>query len=306
MYTIAIHGGSGTINRSEITPEQVKQFRQGLEAALDAGYNILARGGPALDAVEQAVRSLEENELFNAGKGAVFSANGKHEMDASIMCGQSLKAGAVAGVTNVRNPISLARAVMEQSENVFLLGSGAEDFAREHKLTLEPDDYFFSHLRFEQLKEAQKENKTQLDHSKKNTGKGTVGAVALDSEGNLASATSTGGLTNKKYGRVGDTPVIGAGTYANNQTCAVSCTGYGEFFIRSVVAYDISCLMEYKGLSLKKACDYVVQDKLKNRGGEGGLIAIDSVGNVELPFNSEGMYRAWCNEAGKGEVAIFG
>ncbi len=305
MYTIAIHGGSGTINRSEITPEQEKQFRQGLEAALDAGYHLLARGGSALDAVEQAVRSLEENELFNAGKGAVFSANGKHEMDASIMCGQSLKAGAVAGVTNIRNPISLARAVMEQSENVFLLGAGAEEFAREHKLTIEPDDYFFSELRFEQLKQAQQENKTQLDHSKKNTGKGTVGAVALDSSGNLASATSTGGLTNKKYGRVGDTPVIGAGTYASNQTCAVSCTGYGEFFIRSVVAYDISCLLEYKGLSLKEACDYVVQDKLKNRGGEGGLIAVDRDGNVELPFNSEGMYRAWRNEAGEGEVAIF-
>lgn len=263
MFTIAIHGGSGTINRSEITPEQEKKFSEGLAAALDAGYSILARGGPALDAVEQAVRSLEENDLFNAGKGSVFSASGKHEMDASIMCGQLLKAGAVAGVTNIRNPISLARAVMEQSENVFLLGAGAEDFAREHKLTFESDDYFYSELRFQQLQEAQKANKTQLDHSKKNTGKGTVGAVALDQAGNLASATSTGGLTNKKYGRVGDTPVIGAGTYANNDTCAVSCTGYGEFFIRSVVAYDISCLMEYKGLSLQKACDFVVQEKLK-------------------------------------------
>ncbi len=305
MYTIAIHGGSGTINRTEITPEQENQFRQGLEDALDAGYHILARGGSALDAVEEAVRSLEENELFNAGRGSVFSANGKHEMDASIMCGQSLKAGAVAGVTNIRNPISLARVVMEQSENVFLLGAGAEEFAREHKLTVETDDYFFTQLRFDQLKDAQKENKTQLDHSKKNTGKGTVGAVALDKEGNLAAATSTGGLTNKKYGRVGDTPVIGAGTYASNQTCAVSCTGYGEFFIRSVVAYDISCLMEYKGLSLKEACIYVVQDKLKNRGGEGGLIAIDAAGHVELPFNSEGMYRAWRNETGDGEIAIF-
>ncbi len=305
MYTIAIHGGSGTINRSEITPEQEKDYRQGLEDALEAGYNILTRGGSALDAVEQAVRSLEENPLFNAGKGSVFAANGKHEMDASVMCGQELKAGAVAGVTNVRNPISLARAVMEQSENVFLLGAGAEDFAREHNLTIEPDDYFFTEQRFEQLKQAQKENKTQLDHSKKNTGKGTVGAVALDSEGNLAAATSTGGLTNKKYGRVGDTPVIGAGTYANNETCAVSCTGYGEFFIRSVVAYDISCLMAYKGLSLRDACDFVVQGKLKDRGGEGGLIAVDRDGNVELPFNSEGMYRAWRNEAGEGEIAIF-
>jgi beta-aspartyl-peptidase (threonine type) len=305
MYTIAIHGGSGTINRTEITPDQEKAFREGLEATLDAGYKILAQGGSALDAVEQAVRSLEDNELFNAGKGAVFSATGKHELDASIMCGQSLKAGAIAGVTNVRNPISLARTVMEQSENVFLLGSGAEDFARDQKLPVEPDDYFFTELRFQQLKEAQQANKTQLDHSKRNTGKGTVGAVALDSEGNLAAATSTGGLTNKKYGRVGDTPVIGAGTYANNETCAVSCTGYGEFFIRSVVAYDISCLMAYKGLSLKEACAYVVQDKLKVMGGEGGLIAIDRAGNVELPFNSEGMYRAWRNQAGQGEVAIF-
>jgi beta-aspartyl-peptidase (threonine type) len=305
MYTIAIHGGSGTINRTEITPDQEKAFREGLEATLDAGYKILAQGGSALDAVEQAVRSLEDNELFNAGKGAVFSATGKHELDASIMCGQSLKAGAIAGVTNIRNPISLARAVMEQSENVFLVGSGAEDFARDQKLPVEPDDYFFTELRFQQLKEAQQANKTQLDHSKRNTGKGTVGAVALDSEGNLAAATSTGGLTNKKYGRVGDTPVIGAGTYANNQTCAVSCTGYGEFFIRSVVAYDISCLMAYKGLSLKEACAYVVQDKLKVMGGEGGLIAIDRAGNLELPFNSEGMYRAWRNQAGQGEVAIF-
>ena len=305
MYTMAIHGGSGTINRTEITPEQEKAFRQGLEAALDAGYSVLNRHGSALDAVEQAVRSLEDNELFNAGKGSVFAANEKHEMDASIMCGQSLKAGAVAGVTNIRNPISLARTVMEQSENVFLLGSGAEDFAREQKLRVEPDDYFFTELRFQQLSEARKANKTQLDHSKKNTGKGTVGAVALDEQGNLAAATSTGGLTNKQYGRVGDTPIIGAGTYASNQTCAVSCTGYGEYFIRSVVAYDISCLMDYKGLSLKEACAYVVQDKLKKMGGEGGLIAIDRAGNVELPFNSEGMYRAWRNHTGAGEVAIF-
>ena len=282
---MAIHGGSGTINRTEITPEQESAFRFGLEEALNAGYVVLKQGGSALDAVEQAVRSLEDNERFNAGKGAVFSASGRHELDASIMCGQTLNAGAVAGVTNVRNPISLARAVMEQSENVFLLGSGAEDFARDQKLPIEPDEYFFTVLRFQQLAEAQQANKTQLDHSKRNTGKGTVGAVALDQHGNLAAATSTGGLTNKKYGRVGDTPVIGAGTYANNETCAVSCTGYGEFFIRSVVAYDISCLMAYKGLSLKEACAYVVQDKLKVMGGEGGLIAVDRAGNVELPFN---------------------
>jgi beta-aspartyl-peptidase (threonine type) len=306
MFTIAIHGGSGTINRSEITPEQEKTYRQALETALDAGYVVLARGGSALDAVEQAVRNLEDIEVFNAGRGSVFSANEKHEMDASIMCGQSLKAGAVAGVTNIRNPIKLARTVMEQSENVFLMGAGAEEFARLHNLPTEPDDYFFTEFRFQQLKEARQANRTQLDHSSSNTGKGTVGAVALDQAGNLAAATSTGGLTNKQFGRLGDTPVIGAGTYANNQTCAVSCTGYGEFFIRAVVAYDVSCLMAYKGLSLKEACDYVVQDKLKTMGGEGGLIAVDKAGNVTLPFNSEGMYRAWRNQAGEGEVAIFG
>ncbi|MGV3556712.1 isoaspartyl peptidase/L-asparaginase family protein [Larkinella arboricola] len=305
MYTIAIHGGSGTISRSEITPEQEKEYRQGLENALDAGYAVLARGGSALDAVEQAVRSLEDFEKFNAGRGSVFSANGRHEMDASIMCGQTLKAGAVAGVTNIRNPITLARTVMERSENVFLLSPGAEEFAREQGLAVEPDDYFYTDYRFRQLKEAQEANRTQLDHSRSNTGKGTVGAVALDEKGNLAAATSTGGLTNKKYGRVGDTPVIGGGTYANNQTCAVSCTGYGEFFIRAVVAYDISCLMEYKGLSLQEACDWVVQHKLKDMGGEGGLIAVDRAGNVALPFNSEGMYRGWRNAAGEGEVAIF-
>ncbi|MFD1139967.1 isoaspartyl peptidase/L-asparaginase family protein [Larkinella insperata] len=305
MYTIAIHGGSGTISRLEITPEQEKEYRQGLDKALEAGYAVLARGGSALEAVEQAVRSLEDFEKFNAGRGSVFSANGKHEMDASIMCGQTLKAGAVAGVTNIRNPITLARTVMEKSENVFLLNPGAEEFAREHGIAVEPDDYFYTDHRFQQLKEAQEANRTQLDHSRSNTGKGTVGAVALDANGNLAAATSTGGLTNKKYGRVGDTPVIGGGTYANNQTCAVSCTGYGEFFIRAVVAYDVSCLLDYKGLSLQEACDWVVQHKLKDMGGEGGLIAVDRAGNVALPFNSEGMYRGWRNQAGEGEVAIF-
>lgn len=305
MYTIAIHGGAGTISRSDITPAQEKTYRAGLEDALNAGYTVLAGGGSALDAVEQAVRHLEDNDLFNAGRGSVFSATGKNEMDASIMCGQTLKAGAVAGVTNIRNPISLARVVMEQSANVLLLGSGAEEFAHEHHVLVEPDDYFFTDLRLQQLKEAQAENKTQLDHSRSNTGKGTVGAVALDQSGNLAAATSTGGLTNKKYGRVGDTPIIGAGTYANNQTCAVSCTGYGEFFIRAVVAYDISCLMAYKGLSLNEACTYVVQEKLKDMGGDGGLIAVDRSGEVALPFNSEGMYRAWRREAGEAQVSIF-
>jgi beta-aspartyl-peptidase (threonine type) len=306
MYTIAIHGGAGTINRAAITPAQEKAYRESLEAALNAGYTVLAGGGSALNAVEQAVRHLEDNDLFNAGKGAVFSAAGKHEMDASIMCGRTLKAGATAGVTNIRNPISLARAVMDQSANVLLMGSGAVEFAHQHHLPVEPDGYFFTDLRFQQLREAQAANTTQLDHSKTNTGTGTVGAVALDQDGNLAAATSTGGLTNKKYGRVGDTPIIGAGTYANNQTCAVSCTGYGEFFIRAVVAHDISCLMAYKELSLTEACHHVVHDKLKEMGAEGGLIAVDRAGRVALPFNSEGMYRAWRNEAGEGDIAIFG
>jgi beta-aspartyl-peptidase (threonine type) len=303
VVTIALHGGAGTISRDDITPDQEKAYRAGLEAALQAGYDVLIRGGSALDAAVAAVVSLEDNELFNAGKGAVFTAEGTHELDAAVMRGDALEAGAVAGVRGVRNPIRLAREVMEASEYVLLLGQGAEAFAREQGVAFEPDAYFFTEHRQRELREAQEAGRVQLDHAGKK--KGTVGAVALDRHGTLAAATSTGGLTNKKWGRVGDSPVIGAGTYANNATCAVSCTGVGEAFLKAVAAYDVSCLMEYRGYSLGQACEEVVLNKLKSRGGEGGLVAVDGAGNVALTFNSEGMYRAWRNERGEGEVAIF-
>jgi L-asparaginase / beta-aspartyl-peptidase len=298
-YAIAIHGGAGTILKSTMTPEKEAAYKKGLSDAIIAGEAILKKGGTSLDAVEQAIRSLEDNPLFNAGKGSVFTNKGKNEMDASIMNGSNLMAGAVAGVRNIRNPISLARAVMEKSEHVFLSGDGAMEFAELLKMQREPDEYFFVEERFDQLKKAREADTTMLDHV------GTVGAVALDVHGNLAAGTSTGGMTNKKFGRVGDTPMIGAGTYANNATCAISCTGHGEFFIRAVVAHDVSCLMEYKGLSLKEACRIVVQNKLVNLGGEGGLIALDSKGNIELVFNSEGMYRASIKQNGETYIGIY-
>lgn len=296
-YAIAIHGGAGTILQSTMTAEKEKAYKTALQDAIEAGEAILKKGGSSLDAVEFAIISLENNPLFNAGKGAVFTHNGKNEMDASIMYGKDLTAGAVAGVTNIKNPISLSRAVMEKSEHVLLAGAGAIDFAKKINAEFADDDYFFVQMRYEQLQKAKESDSMILDHTedKFESGEkkfGTVGAVALDIHGNIAAGTSTGGMTNKKFGRVGDSPIIGAGTYANNNTCAVSCTGHGEFFIRSVVAYDISCLMEYKGLTLKQACDVVVMDKLVKIGGEGGLIALDAKGNIELPFNSEGMYRA--------------
>ena len=296
-YAIAIHGGAGTILKSTMTAEKEQAYKSALEDAIHAGEAILKKGGPSLDAVELAIRSLENNPLFNAGKGAVFTNTGKNEMDASIMNGKDLRAGAVAGVTHIKNPISLARAVMEKSEHVFLAGLGAEDFARKVHAEFGDDAYFFVQMRYDQLQKAKESDTMILDHTAdtfENGEKkfGTVGAVAMDMQGNLAAGTSTGGMTNKKYGRVGDSPIIGAGTYANNTTCAISCTGHGELFIRSVVAYDISCLIEYKGLSLKEACNLVVMDKLVKIGGEGGLIALDKHGNIELPFNSEGMYRA--------------
>jgi len=296
-YSIAIHGGAGTILPSTMTAEKETAYKKGLEDAILAGEEILKAGGTSLDAVESAIRILEDNPLFNAGKGAVFTNNGTHELDSSIMNGKDLMAGAVAGLSNIKNPISLARAVMEQSEHVMLTGKGAMDFAKKVNAAIEPDDYFFVQMRYDQLQQAKESNTMILDHTEdkiENGEKkfGTVGCVALDVHGNLAGGTSTGGMTNKKFGRVGDSCIIGAGTYANNKTCAISCTGHGELFMRSVVAYDISCLMEYKGLSLKEACDLVVMDKLVKIGGEGGLIALDAKGNIELSFNSEGMYRA--------------
>ncbi|MBK9401565.1 MAG: isoaspartyl peptidase/L-asparaginase [Bacteroidetes bacterium] len=305
-YSLAIHGGAGTITRNSLTAEKEQHYRDALLEALVAGESILKSGGSALDAVMQAVMSLEDCPLFNAGRGSVFTATGQHEMDASIMRGDTLDAGAVAGVKGIKNPVVLARAVMEQSEHVMLSGLGAETFAKETGIAFESEKYFYTEQRFQQLQEAIREGKVQLDHTLSENKKfGTVGAVAKDQQGNLAAATSTGGMTNKKFNRIGDSPIIGAGTYANNKTCAVSCTGHGEFFIRAVVAYDISCLMEYKGLSLEEACRIVVHDKLVKSGGEGGLIAVDYSGNISLPFNSEGMYRGWLTEKDRPQTAIY-
>ncbi|MBK9319807.1 MAG: isoaspartyl peptidase/L-asparaginase [Bacteroidetes bacterium] len=305
-FSLAIHGGAGTITRNSLTAEKEQHYRDALLEAWVAGESILKSGGSALDAVIQAVMSLEDCPLFNAGRGSVFTATGEHEMDASIMRGDTLDAGAVAGVKGIKNPVVLARAVMEQSEHVMLSGLGAETFAKETGITFESEKYFYTEQRFQQLQEAIRGGKVQLDHTLSENKKfGTVGAVAKDQQGNLAAATSTGGMTNKKFNRIGDSPIIGAGTYANNKTCAVSCTGHGEFFIRAVVAYDISCLMEYKGLSLEEACRMVVQDKLVKIGGEGGLIAVDYSGNISLPFNSEGMYRGWLTEKDRPQTAIY-
>ena len=304
---IAIHGGAGTILKSMLTPELEAEYNEALKQSVNAGYQILKKGGTSIDAVEASVVSLENCYLFNAGKGAVFNSIGQHEMDASIMEGKYLKAGAVSCVQNIKNPVKLARAVMDQSEHVFLTAAGAMQFAKERNIEIAANDYFFVQNRYDQWQSVIDTDQYNLDHVAESGTKkfGTVGAVALDSYGNLAAATSTGGMTNKKYGRVGDSPIIGAGTYANNNTCAISCTGHGELFIRSVVAYDISCLMEYKGLSLKQACDIVVYDKLVKIEGEGGLIAIDAKGNIELPFNSEGMYRASINAAEDVFVGIY-
>jgi L-asparaginase / beta-aspartyl-peptidase len=302
-YAIALHGGAGTILRSTMTAELQQQYEAGLGNALDAGYTILQAGGSSLDAVEAAVASLEDFPLFNAGKGAVFNNKGKHEMDAAIMWGKTLEAGGVCGVSGIRNPVALARSVMEHSGHVLLAGEGAEEFARSQGVAFEDAAYFYTEQRYKQWQEALLEDRVQLDHTEKKFG--TVGAVALDTSGNLAAATSTGGMTNKKFGRVGDSPIPGAGTYANNNTCAISCTGHGELFIRSVVAYDISCLMEYKGLSLQAACDIVVHDKLVKIGGEGGLVAVDAMGNICMPFNSEGMYRASRSSDAAPVVSIY-
>jgi beta-aspartyl-peptidase (threonine type) len=298
-YAIAVHGGAGTILCSSMTPEKEAAYKQGLTDAILAGEAVLKKNGSALDAVEMAIRSLEDNPLFNAGKGAVFTNKGQNEMDASIMNGSNLMAGAVAGVKNIKNPISLARDVMEKSAHVFLGGEGAMEFAAQLGLQTEPDSYFYTDERMEQLKIAKASDKAMLDHI------GTVGAVALDLQGNIAAGTSTGGMTNKKFGRIGDTPVIGAGTYANNATCAISCTGYGEYFLRAVVAHDVSCLVEYKGLSLKEACDIVVMKKLVKLGGDGGLIALDPKGNIELVYNSDGMYRASKKQDGDIYIGIY-
>jgi beta-aspartyl-peptidase (threonine type) len=290
-----------------MTPEKEAAYTAALKAALDAGHAVLANGGTALDAVEQTVIALEDSPLFNAGRGSVFTNDGQNEMDASIMEGAGREAGAVSMLKGVRNPISLARLVMEKSGHVMLAGEGAMKFAEAMQVRMEPKEYFFDQFRYEQWQAMQGSDGYQLDHTVKKDEKfGTVGAVALDQHGNIAAATSTGGMTNKKFGRVGDSPIIGAGTYANNATCAVSCTGSGEYFIRGVVAYDVSCLMEHKGLSLAEACKEVVQDRLLKIGGDGGLVAVDAQGNICMEFNTEGMYRASRNSSGEEVVAIYG
>ncbi|GGH82801.1 beta-aspartyl-peptidase (threonine type) [Filimonas zeae] len=311
-YTIVIHGGAGTILKEDMTPELEEAYENGLEEALTAGYGVLERGGSAVNAIKAALVLLEDNVLFNAGRGSVFTKKGVQEMDAAIMDGSTLAAGAVASIRNVRNPIELATEVMRNSNHVFLSGKGANDFAIKQGIKLEPDEYFFSQFRYDQWKAIRDSDSYSLDHTHqrleelmKDKKFGTVGAVALDAQGNIAAATSTGGMTNKKYGRIGDSPVIGAGTYANNKTCGISCTGHGEMFIRSVAAYDVSCLMEYKGLSLQEAMEVVVNDKLVKMGGEGGMIGVDSAGNAAMVLNSAGMYRGLKSSDGQHVTAIY-
>ena len=305
-YALAIHGGAGTLVKGMMTEEKEIAYKKALKHALDSGSKILQQGGSAIDAVEVAVIELENSPLFNAGKGSVFSADGTHEMDASIMDGTLLKAGAVSLVTGIKNPVSLARDVMDKSEHVFLAGKGAMEFAKMLNYELEKPDYFYDQFRFEQWQEIKGTDTFQLDHSLKKDSKfGTVGAVACDNNGQVAAATSTGGMTNKRFGRIGDSPIIGSGNYANNNTCAVSCTGSGEFFIRGVVAYDVACLMEHKNMSLTDAANEVIHKRIKEIRGDGGLIAVDAKGEIAMPFNSEGMYRACRYSNGEELIAIY-
>ena len=318
-----IHGGAGVISKASMTPEKEKEFRAKLEEVVMAGYKALQAGRSSLDAVEIAIRMMEDSPLFNAGKGAVFTHDGKNELDSSIMDGKTLAAGSVAGLHHVKNPITLARAVMEKSPHVMMFGDGAEQFAKEQKIELVDEKYFWTQPRWDALQQILKEEKEKSEMPKSETAKpsvsvngmpasqeprnrfGTVGAVALDSKGDLAAGTSTGGMTNKKYGRVGDAPIIGAGTYANNNSCAVSATGWGEYFIRLGVARDIASIMEYRALPIQTAADLVIKQKLQNMGGDGGIIAMDRFGNMAVSFNSEGMYRAYIGPDGKAVVEIY-
>jgi beta-aspartyl-peptidase (threonine type) len=296
-FVLVIHGGCGNITPESIPEESRKNYTDVLLRALDTGYVLLKNGRSSVDAVEAAIIIMENSPLFNAGKGAVFTHEGKNELDASIMDGSTMKAGAVAAVGDIRNPVSAARKVMEESEHVLLCGAGASKFAREHGIEIVDSSYFFTERRWKNLQDLLNKEKTSVH--------GTVGCVALDKSGNLAAGTSTGGMTNKLKGRIGDTPIIGAGNYANNRTCAVSATGHGEFLIRYTVAHDISALMEYKKLSLKEASDQVINIKLKEAGGEGGIIAVDGKGNIAMEFNTTGMFRGYVTSDGKKEVFIF-
>jgi len=293
-WAIVIHGGAGSMSVESLTPELDKEYRVALEKALGIGKKILSEGGSSLDAVENTVRYMEDNPLFNAGKGAVFTHEGRNELDAAIMDGSNLAAGSVAGVTDIKNPITAARTVMEKSPHVMLAGAGASQFAKEQGLEIVSPSYFYTDRKFNELQEVLKKDKN-----------GTVGCCALDKNGNLAAATSTGGMTDKRYNRIGDAPIIGAGTYANNNTCAVSATGHGEFFIRWTVAHDISALIEYKGMTLKEASELVVNKKLVMAGGSGGVICVDKYGNISMPFNSKGMFRGFATADGKQGVLIY-
>ena len=305
---LVIHGGAGTINRKNMSEDREREYRAKLEEVLRAGHAVLAKGGSSLDAIEAAIRIMEDSPLFNAGKGAVFTHDGKNELDASIMNGKTKAAGSVAGLTIVKNPITAARAVMEKSKHVMMVGRGAELFATMQGLEIVDPSYFWTERRWKSLQEELlKEQKPQASLAVPDDVKfGTVGAVALDLDGNLAAGTSTGGTTNKRYGRVGDAPIIGAGTFAENESCAVSATGAGEFFIRWTVAYDIAALMKYRGMSVQAAADEVIHKKLTPvKGAEGGVIALDAKGNFAMPFNSEGMYRGWIGADGEPHVAIY-
>lgn len=318
-FMLVIHGGAGTILKQNMTPEREKAYTQSLEKALQAGYAILNRGGSALDAVEATVRVMEDDSLFNAGKGAVFTNEGKNELDAAIMNGRNLAAGSVASVTTIKNPVTAARAVMEKSEHVMLIGKGAEQFAKEQGLEIVDPSYFFTQRSWRALLKQKESDSLMLLNPRNRDNKGTylkqpgnndykygtVGAVALDMQGNLAAATSTGGMTNKKFGRVGDAPIIGAGTYANNASCAVSCTGWGEFFIRLGVAKSVSDLMEYKNYTVSQAAEEMIMKKVPALGGDGGLIALDREGNFTMTFNTAGMYRGYIKPDGKPVVSIY-
>ena len=325
--TLVVHGGAGAISRNNITPEIAAKYKAALDTAMLAGYAVLAKGGSSTDAVVAVIKVFEDDPLFNAGKGAVFTHEGKNELDAAIMDGKTGLAGAVAGVTTIKNPITAARAVMDKTKHVMLIGKGAEQFAASQHLEIVDPSYFFTQMRWDQLQKAKDKERIELDHQSSASSTpadtqtahrnpdtpywetdykyGTVGAVALDQYGNLAAGTSTGGLTNKMYGRVGDSPIIGAGTYADNGSAAVSCTGTGEFFIRSALAFDITARMKYSKVSLSEAVDQTIQDNLTAKHGEGGLIALDRKGNIKFGFNTAGMYRGYIKSDGKPVAMVF-
>ncbi len=314
-FVLVVHGGAGAARKEDFTPEREAAYRASVKTALTVGYNILVRGGSALDAVERVIATLENDSLFNAGKGAVFAHEGRNELDASIMDGNTLKAGAVAGVTVIKNPIIAARAVMERSPHVMLAGKGAEQFAKEQGIAIVSPDYFRTDAAWRSLQNAILQDSLKNSHGKKKSllkqaenkdvKYGTVGAVALDASGNLAAGTSTGGMTNKKYGRIGDSPIIGAGTYADNNTCAVSCTGWGEYFIRLVMAKSVSDRMELKGMTVSEASTQMIHEKLQTLGGEGGLIALDKDGNIAMPYNTMNMVRGYIRSDGETEIKMF-